>query len=85
MFEFFADRAYTDQGLLVSRSEAGAVLHDKQQIVERVEQLLATGTVVTATGNTLEIQANTVCVHGDNDESIQVARELRTLIDKAGI
>ena len=82
LFEFFADRAYTDQGSLVARSEEGAVLHDSQKIVERVQHLLATGTVLTASGKPLAVQADTICVHGDNDESIQVARQLRALLDK---
>ena len=81
-FEFFADRAYTDWGSLVSRREAGAVIHDSQQILERVQHLLATGTVITVSGKALSLQADTICVHGDNNESIHVVRQLRTLIDQ---
>lgn len=82
-FEFFCDRAYTDKGLLLPRGEPGAVLHDQRQIVQRVDNLLQTGTVTTASGKRLTIDADTICVHGDNEESVQVARQLRALIDAA--
>lgn len=82
LFEFFADRAYTDDGRLVPRSKPGAVLYDSQRIIGRVRNLLETGTVITASGKTLSLQADTICVHGDNDESIQIARQLREQIDQ---
>ncbi len=80
-FEFFCDRAYTDSGLLLPRSEQGAVLQDSQQIIERVDKLLQTSTVTTHRGKELAVQTDTICVHGDNQASVKVARELRALID----
>ena len=50
--EAFADRAYRPDGQLVSRREKGAVLHDPNQIAERVATMVASGRVTAADGST---------------------------------
>ncbi|MGF1680050.1 5-oxoprolinase subunit PxpA [Photobacterium minamisatsumaniensis] len=75
LFEAFADRAYDDTGLLVARSESGAVYHDSQRIRQQVAELSA-GFITTASGTKLLLQADTVCVHGDNEQSIAVVKSL---------
>ncbi|MGY0218714.1 5-oxoprolinase subunit PxpA [Endozoicomonadaceae bacterium StTr2] len=75
IFEAFADRAYSDDGSLVDRSEPGAVFHDEIRILQQV-QGLANGEVITREGNTLELEANTVCVHGDNPESVALIQRI---------
>jgi UPF0271 protein len=81
LFEFFADRAYTDQGLLMPRCQPGAVLHETNDIVGRVGHLLHSNQVVTASGRSISLAVDTICVHGDNAESVAVAEQLRQLID----
>lgn len=78
LFEAFADRRYDNNGHLLSRSQPGAVLNE-QQIIEQVEQLVQEGTVTTNTGDNLAIQADTLCVHGDNPESINLIKRLKQL------
>ncbi|UTW45356.1 LamB/YcsF family protein [bacterium SCSIO 12696] len=80
-FELFADRAYGDNGRLVSRSENGAVLHDRQQILDRVTHFLETNTWLSRNGTPLHLQADTLCVHGDNLSAVNVASQLRELLD----
>lgn len=75
LFEAFADRAYDDQGLLVARSEPNAVYHDPAQIRQQVAHL-AKGQVITVSGHVLPLQVDTVCVHGDNEESIAMVKTL---------
>ncbi|KHT63386.1 hypothetical protein RJ45_13485 [Photobacterium gaetbulicola] len=75
LFEGFADRAYDSEGLLVPRSQAGSVYHDSQRIRQQVAEL-AVGKITTIDGNTLELDVDTVCVHGDNDESVAIVRQL---------
>ena len=75
------DRAYTDQGELVPRSENGAVYHDPEVICEQAKQLAREGVVVTRSGKRLKIKADTICVHGDNSESIEVIQKLREAIN----
>lgn len=83
--EAFADRAYTPQGTLVSRREPGAVLHDAEQVAQRMLRLVQTGTVEAIDGSTTHIDADSICVHGDSPGAIQMAREVRQLLEQSGV
>lgn len=78
-FEIFADRCYADDGKLLARSQPGAV-HNKEKMLAQVKQLQDTGTVTTVSGHTLNLRADTLCVHGDNMEGVNAIREIRELI-----
>ncbi len=78
-FEAFADRRYADDGKLTPRSQPGAVL-DREAMLQQVVHLARTGTVVTAGGNELTLQADTLCVHGDNPEGVAAIQAIRTLL-----
>lgn len=84
LFEAFADRAYTSEGMLASRSLPGAVHKNPQLIINQVEQLVTKGTVTTIDGQELKLKADTICVHGDNQESINTVQQLRKVIDQWG-
>jgi UPF0271 protein len=79
-FEAFADRCYDDDGKLLSRSRPGAV-HERQRMLEQVQQLQRDGTVTTVSGRVLPMQADTLCVHGDNLEGVQAIQAIRALIN----
>ncbi|SHM67221.1 LamB/YcsF family protein [Phytopseudomonas punonensis] len=83
--EAFADRAYTPQGTLVSRREAGAVLHDAEQVAQRMLHLVQSGEVEAIDGSVTRIEADSICVHGDSPGAIQMAREVRQLLEKSGV
>lgn len=83
--EVFADRAYTQQGMLVSRSLAGAVIHDSKYCNERVLQMLKNGTVQDIEGNTIAIKADSICIHGDNPTAIELAKSLNKHLTQNGI
>ena len=80
LFEAFADRCYADDGKLLSRSKPGAV-HDRQRMLAQVEQLQRDGTVATVSGKVIPLQADTLCVHGDNLEGVQAIQAIRALVD----
>lgn len=75
--EAFADRAYNDDGTLVSRRVDGAVLNDKNQVVDRVIRMIREGRVESLYGATLAIEADTICLHGDNQQALVFAERLR--------
>jgi UPF0271 protein len=79
-FEAFADRCYDDDGRLLSRSRPGAV-HERQRMLEQVQQLQRDGTVTTVSGRVLPMQADTLCVHGDNLEGVQAIQAIRALVN----
>ena len=76
--EAFADRAYRPDGQLVSRREAGAVLHDPVAIAERVVGMVTTGHVTAVDGSAVQVQVESVCVHGDSPGAVQIASVVRT-------
>ena len=81
-FEAFADRRYSDDGRLVSRQLEGAV-HGRELVLEQVAQLCKDGTVTTDSGQRLPVAADTLCVHGDNPEAMQVIQDIRALLEKS--
>jgi 5-oxoprolinase (ATP-hydrolysing) subunit A len=83
--EAFADRAYTPQGQLVSRREAGAVLHDTDVIARRMVQLAKHGTLQAIDGSEIKIEAQSICVHGDSPGAVAIAQEIAKQFKAEGI
>ena len=83
--EAFADRAYNDDGSLVSRRLPGAVLHDAQHIAQRMLQWVQTGEIETITGKRMALQADSICVHGDSPGAVDMARNIRLRLLDAGV
>lgn len=83
--EAFADRAYNDDGSLVSRRLPGAVLHDADAIAERMLRLVQTGEVESVTGRSVPVQADSLCVHGDSPGAVEMARRIRARLEQAGV
>lgn len=82
--EAFGDRAYNEDGTLVSRKIAGSLLTDPDAVAERVLGF-ARGTVKAITGSEIRIQADTICLHGDTPGAGNIARRVRERLEAAGI
>lgn len=78
--EVYADRAYSTDKTLVSRKLPGAVLKDSQMIGARITQLLETGTVKTIDGKDLELEFDSICVHGDTPGALEMIRTIRGIL-----
>jgi UPF0271 protein len=83
--EVFADRAFNADGTLVARSRPGSVLHDRHEVIERSLRLVTDGRVTAITGETLDMQADTICLHGDTPGSVQLAAALKDAFEQAGV
>ncbi|GFM79799.1 UPF0271 protein [Pseudomonas cichorii] len=83
--EAFADRAYTAEGTLVSRSKPGAVLHDPELIAQRMLRLVRDGIIEAENGSLINLQADSICVHGDNQDAVAIARNLKNSLLEAGV
>lgn len=83
--EAFADRAYTAEGTLVSRRQPGSVLHDSAEVAQRMVQLATEGTITTIDGETIEMHADSICVHGDTAGAVEIARTVREALLEAGV
>ena len=81
--EVFADRAYNDDGTLVSRKLPGAVIKDKDLAIRRVVRMVKEGKVESVNGNDIAIKADSICVHGDNPKALEFVRNIReTLVSE---
>ncbi|MEU0057779.1 5-oxoprolinase subunit PxpA [Streptomyces sp. NPDC006334] len=83
--EAFADRAYTEEGTLVPRGLAGAVVADPDAVVERSVELARSGTVASLAGPRIDVRARSLCVHGDTPGAVELARRVRRRLEESGI
>ncbi|MGA9340973.1 MAG: 5-oxoprolinase subunit PxpA [Rhodanobacteraceae bacterium] len=83
--EAFADRRYASDGSLVSRSEKGAVIDKVDAAVAQAIAICAEGSVITRGGSTLELDADTLCVHGDRADAALFAQRLREALTTARV
>ncbi|WP_026090323.1 LamB/YcsF family protein [Salinicoccus carnicancri] len=83
--EVFADRAYEDDGTLVSRRKEGAMITDTDIAVGRVIRMVQEGRVESIGGHDIDIQADSICVHGDGPKALEFVREIRRQLGENGI
>jgi UPF0271 protein len=79
IFEVFADRAYQDCGALVPRNHPGAIL-DKEKMLAQVSQLSHQRSLTTISGNPLKLDADSLCVHGDNPQAVSEISQIRAML-----
>jgi 5-oxoprolinase (ATP-hydrolysing) subunit A len=83
--EIFADRAYEDDGSLVSRRKPGAVLHEPAAIAQRVVRMVQDGAVTSVSGKVIKMRMDTVCIHGDTPGAVEIGRGVRQALKDNGI
>ena len=83
--EGFADRAYSPDGTLVPRSRPGAVISEPDQVVARALGMAVDGTVTAVDGSVLQLDVQSLCVHGDTPGAVELARTVRRALGDAGV
>ena len=83
--EFFADRAYTAEGSLVSRKIEGSVIHDADAVADRVLRVIKEKKVKSIDGKDIALNAQTICVHGDTPGAVGLIRKILKEIENAGL
>jgi UPF0271 protein len=83
--EAFADRRYLADGSLMSRKEKGSVLTDPEEAAEQALHIARDGYVITSTGTRLEVEAQTLCLHGDTPGAPLIARAVRERLERAEV
>lgn len=78
--EVFADRTYTDEGLLTPRSEVNAMIKTNEEAIAQVLQMISKGTVTSTSGHIIPIQADTICIHGDGEHAVSFAQHINSII-----
>jgi len=83
--EAFADRAVNADGTLVPRSQPGAVIRDIDAVAERVVRIAIDGTAEAITGETIPMEADTICLHGDTPGAVTLASEIKARLQREGV
>jgi UPF0271 protein len=81
--EAFADRAYRDDGMLVPRTEPGAVLTDLKAVVGRVKDLRSGRGILSESGLRLALRPQTLCIHSDTPNALAMARAVHRVCHDA--
>lgn len=76
--EVFADRAVNSDGTLVSRSQDEAVIQDIDEVVDRSLRMIMENKVVSVNGDVIDIEADSICLHGDTPGAVDMARKLKS-------
>lgn len=83
--EIYADRAYADDGRLAPRTAKGAVIENGAEASGRVLAMLEERALITASGKRLPARIESICVHGDTFQAVDMARCVRRALQDAGL
>ncbi len=83
--EVFADRTYTEDGSLTPRDEPGALIIDVEACVTQILNLVRFGFVLSTSGKKIQLEADTICLHGDNSNAPIFAQRLSQELEKVGV
>jgi 5-oxoprolinase (ATP-hydrolysing) subunit A len=84
-FEAFPDRAYVKGGMLAPRTMDGAVITDPEKVIARAVKIATEGCIEDVFGGTIELNAHTLCVHGDNPHAVEMVKNIQTSLLAHGI
>ncbi|MDP2266130.1 MAG: 5-oxoprolinase subunit PxpA [Thiobacillus sp.] len=80
--EAFADRCYQADGRLVSRETVGALLKDPIMATRQAHALARGEPVSALTGESLRITADTLCLHSDTPNAVEIARAIHAALNR---
>ena len=83
--EVFADRTYQSDGSLTPRTQPDAVIRDAEAAIARVRRMVGEGRVRSQQGSDVPVQADTLCIHGDEPGAVEFARRIRAALDADGV
>ncbi|ENY5657375.1 LamB/YcsF family protein [Campylobacter coli] len=83
--EVFADRAYNDDGTLVSRKLEGAVITDEDLALKRVIKIIKESKVTSINGKEVDLKADSICVHGDGIKALEFVKKIKENLTKKQI
>ena len=83
--EVFADRRYEDNGQLVSRKEPDAVITDSDEALKQVLKMVTENKVISRNGKEIDLETDTICVHGDGKHALEFVEQIRKKLTKEGI
>ena len=85
VLETFPERAYLRDGRLAPRALPGSSIHDPQEAARRAVMMVKERRVEALDGGNVEFEVETLCIHGDNPQAVQIARAVRAALEAEGI
>ncbi len=83
--EIFADRNYEDDGNLVSRSKADAIITDPEKCKKHVLEMVKNQSINCLSGKKIPCQIDSICIHGDNIQSLETAKQIKKVLEENNI
>lgn len=80
IIEGFADRRYNPDGTLADRQLPGAVITSPDQAAKQALQMVTQRTVSCLAGEELNINIDTICIHGDNLHAVDILKAIRNIL-----
>ncbi|MBV6643086.1 MAG: LamB/YcsF family protein [Cyclobacteriaceae bacterium] len=84
-YEAFIDRRYDDKGKLVPRSKPNAVIGDVRGVEGQLLEIVLRESVTSISGNKIDLNADSICIHGDHPGAIENARMIRKILTREGV
>lgn len=75
--EAFIDRAYNEDGSLVSRKIENSVITDPSKAFLQVQSIKQKQIVPTIKGKLVPLDADTFCIHGDNSAALDILKHIK--------
>ena len=83
IYEVFGDRNYNDDLSLVSRNNENALITDPESVVNHIKTIKETETVKTINGNYKKIKFDTICIHSDTNNSVEILKKINQEFDES--
>ena len=83
IYEVFGDRNYNDDLSLVSRNNKNALITDPESVVNHIKTIKETESVKTINGNFKKIKFDTICIHSDTNNSIEILKKINQEFDES--
>jgi 5-oxoprolinase (ATP-hydrolysing) subunit A len=83
--EIYADRGYGDDGNLVPRIQPGAMIDDTGVATDRLLRFLESGKMPTVTGGQVNLDAESICIHGDSPHAVAMAAQIKAALVARGM
>ncbi|MGE4325226.1 MAG: LamB/YcsF family protein [Pseudodonghicola sp.] len=82
--EIYADRSYAPGFNLTPRSQPGAMIHDPEEALARIVEMVESKRLTATDGSHLAVEIDSICVHGDSPHAVSMARCLHEGLTAAG-
>ena len=83
--EIFADRNYEDDGNLVSRKKPHALITDPEEAKKHVLSMVKNQALNCHSGKQIPCEIDSICIHGDNINSLNTARSIKINLAENGL